>query len=67
MTPFKPQTVHACLTMPLFDHSTFDHVPVRPQMVRAFEESTGAEVPYRITSRRPGDVAICFADPSKVL
>jgi UDP-glucose 4-epimerase len=33
-------------------------------MVQAFTEATGQAVPYRITNRRPGDVAQCYADPS---
>lgn len=35
------------------------------EMVDAFEKATGKKVPYVITPRRPGDVAICYADPSK--
>ena len=35
------------------------------QIVKAFEESTGVEVKYKIVERRPGDIAICYADPSK--
>lgn len=34
------------------------------QMVRAFEEVSGKQIPYEITGRRPGDVAEVFADPS---
>lgn len=34
-------------------------------MVRAFEAVSGRKVPYRIAHRRPGDIAICFADPAK--
>ena len=34
------------------------------QMVRAFERASGRPVPYRITDRRPGDVAACWADPA---
>ena len=34
-------------------------------MVRAFEETTGKKVPYKITERRPGDIATCYADPQK--
>ncbi len=33
------------------------------EMVRAFEEASGRPVPYRITGRRPGDVASVYADP----
>lgn len=34
-------------------------------MVKAFEKSTGKKVPYRITERRAGDIATCYADPQK--
>lgn len=34
-------------------------------MVKAFESSTGKAVPYKIAPRRAGDIAICYADPSK--
>ncbi len=34
-------------------------------MVKAFEEASGQDVPYKITDRRPGDIASCYADPSK--
>ena len=34
-------------------------------MVKAFEKASGKKVPYQITERRPGDIAKCYADPSK--
>ena len=34
-------------------------------MVKAFENATGKKVPYTIAPRRPGDVAACYADPTK--
>jgi len=34
-------------------------------MVRAFEAASGKPVPYRISLRRPGDIASCYADPTK--
>ena len=34
-------------------------------IVRAFEAARCRQVPYKIVPRRPGDIAICFADPSK--
>lgn len=34
------------------------------EMVRAFEQATGREIPYRIAQRRPGDIAACYADPA---
>ncbi len=33
-------------------------------MVSTFIRETGQQVPYKITPRRPGDVAACYADPS---
>jgi UDP-glucose 4-epimerase len=35
------------------------------EMVRAFEAASGRTVPYKIVPRRPGDIATCYADPSK--
>lgn len=35
------------------------------QLVHAFEEVNGIEVPYEIVERRPGDIAQCYADASK--
>lgn len=35
------------------------------EMVRVFERASGRPVPYRIAARRPGDVAACWADPTK--
>ena len=34
-------------------------------MVKAFEKVTEKKVPYKIASRRAGDIAICYADSSK--
>lgn len=34
-------------------------------MVRAFEIESGKPVPYRVAPRRPGDIATCYADPTK--
>lgn len=34
-------------------------------VVNNFEKATGQKVPYEIVGRRPGDVAECYADPSK--
>jgi UDP-glucose 4-epimerase len=34
-------------------------------MVQAFERVSGKSVPYRISSRRSGDIGISYADPSK--
>ncbi len=35
------------------------------EMVKAFSRTTGKEIPYTVVKRRPGDIAVCFADPSK--
>jgi UDP-glucose 4-epimerase len=35
------------------------------EIVSAFEKVTGVKIPYQIVERRPGDVAICYADPTK--
>lgn len=34
-------------------------------VVNAFEKASGQDVPYKITDRRPGDIASCYADPGK--
>lgn len=34
-------------------------------MVNAFEKVNNINVPYKITGRRAGDIATCFADPTK--
>lgn len=35
------------------------------EMVQAFEAASGRPIPYKIAPRRPGDVAVCYADPTK--
>ena len=35
------------------------------ELVKAFEKANCIKVPYIIGSRRPGDIASCYADPSK--
>ena len=35
------------------------------QLVQAFEEANGVEIPYEIVDRRPGDIAKCYADTNK--
>lgn len=34
-------------------------------IVKAFEKANGVKVPYIIKDRRPGDIAECYADPTK--
>jgi UDP-glucose 4-epimerase len=33
-------------------------------VIRAYEEVVGRPIPYQVTDRRPGDVALYYADPS---
>jgi len=35
------------------------------EIVRAYEKATGLKVNYKIVDRRPGDIATCYADPTK--
>ncbi|KIL49819.1 UDP-glucose 4-epimerase GalE [Jeotgalibacillus soli] len=35
------------------------------ELVKAFEDSNGIDIPYEIVDRRPGDIASCYADASK--
>lgn len=37
------------------------------EIVKAFSKACGKELPYKIEARRPGDIAECYADPSKAL
>ena len=34
-------------------------------IVHAYEKASGLAVPYKIVARRPGDIATCYADPTK--
>ena len=34
-------------------------------MVKAFNEANGLDLPYKIVDRRPGDIATCYADPTR--
>ena len=34
------------------------------ELVRAYEKASGITVPFKVTERRPGDAAECYADPS---
>ena len=36
-------------------------------MVHAFEKVNNIKIPYRLTDRRPGDIAVCYSDPSLAL
>lgn len=35
------------------------------EMVAAFEKATGKSVPCEVVERRPGDIAVCYADSTK--
>ena len=34
-------------------------------IIHNFEKACGREIPYKIAPRRPGDIDMCYADPSK--
>lgn len=34
-------------------------------IVKAFEKANDIKIKYEITARRPGDIAVCYADPTK--
>lgn len=35
------------------------------ELVRAFEIASGKDIPFKVAPRRAGDIAACYADPSK--
>lgn len=35
------------------------------QIVQMFEKVSGRQIPYTVVDRRPGDIAVCYANPSK--
>ncbi|MCD9572868.1 UDP-glucose 4-epimerase GalE [Pseudomonas protegens] len=37
------------------------------EMIRAFEDASGCNIPYTLSPRRQGDIAQCWSDPSKAL
>lgn len=37
------------------------------ELIKAFEQTVGHPIPFRITGRRTGDIAVSFADPSLAL
>ena len=34
-------------------------------LVKAFEKASGVNIQYKLVDRRPGDIAMCYADPKK--
>ncbi len=37
------------------------------EIVKAFSEACGKDLPYKLEPRRPGDIGECYADPKKAL
>jgi UDP-glucose 4-epimerase len=35
------------------------------ELIETFKKVNGVDVPFVIGERRPGDIAVCYADPSK--
>ena len=35
------------------------------EIISAFEKASGRKIPHKVIDRRPGDIATCFADPTK--
>ena len=35
------------------------------ELIKAFEKTSKIAIPYNIVERRPGDIAMCYADPTK--
>ena len=35
------------------------------EMIRAFEAASGRSVPFDVVARRPGDIAVCYADATQ--
>ena len=35
------------------------------EVVKAFEKASSKSIPYTITAKRPGDIGVCYANPSK--
>lgn len=35
------------------------------EIIAAFEQASGRSIPYDIVARRPGDIATCYADPTR--
>lgn len=56
----KINTIHGVLTVNLGTGTGYSVL----DMVKAFEQASGQDVPYSIAPRRAGDIATCYADPS---
>jgi UDP-glucose 4-epimerase len=58
------EALHSCSGIHIWNLGTGQGYSVL-DMVIAFEAASGKSVPYRIASRRAGDIATCYADPTK--
>ncbi|AWM91323.1 UDP-glucose 4-epimerase GalE [Pseudomonas sp. 31-12] len=58
------QSISSCTGINIWNLGTGDGYSVL-EVLRAFEQASGRPVPYRVMPRRSGDVAECWADPSK--
>ena len=54
------------------EHKGVDHINLGTghgysvlDVLHAYEKACGKKIPYRILPRRAGDIAECYADPSK--
>lgn len=46
-------------------HTCIELLNAGHDVVKTFEAASGCPVPYHVSARRPGDVAICLADSAK--
>jgi UDP-glucose 4-epimerase len=53
-------TQHGCVALNLGTGCGYSVL----ELIRTFERATGAQMPYRVVERRPGDVAELWADVS---
>jgi len=37
------------------------------EIIQTFEKASGKKIPFEITDRRAGDIAVCYADPKKAM
>ena len=55
----------ACSAPPLRAAAEAGKDAIAGGSLTAFEKACGKKLPYVIEARRPGDIAECYADPSK--
>jgi len=63
---------HICALRYAFAHTGQDVINLGTGMgysvfeiIAAFERASGKKIPYQVAPRRPGDLAVCYANPSK--